>query len=374
MLLWPAEKTVTLTLRPRVFFEHWLSTAPAPTQDDALRWVFAIGGSGGTWALDGRDGSWRVEMMPLDNGDCRIELDSPADLAALASDPLEGQRLYWQGRLRARGRVEALERLPRLLSPDRPEAASQDGYYHALARLLPSQRFVFMNHGYDDGTQVALEPQDEIWRYPIQMLLHVLAGEELGGRRVLDVGCGRGGSAAFLARNGASSIVVGLDRCKEAVARCVATHCAPQLHFLCGDAMALPFHDEAFDVVINIESSHCYSSRAGFFVEVARVLRPGGAFCYADNFVPEDLAAADEALRSTPGLRVRHARDITAEVERGIVLGRQRFADLLDGMRDDFEGNAAIIDNLLFTVNEEIPRRYRAREWLYHSFHAVKAA
>ena len=104
------------------------------------------------------------------------------------------------------------------------------------------------------------------------------------------------------------------------------------------------------------------------------MLRPGGAFCYADNFAPEDVAPTEEALRCTPGLCLQRARDITGEVERGIALGRERFAELVDAMRGDAEGNAAIIDNLLLTVNQEMPRHYRAREWLYRSFHAVKAA
>jgi len=46
------------------------------------------------------------------------------------------------------------------------------------------------------------------------------------------------------------------------------------LEYLVMDAEDLTFEDESFDSVVNIESSHCYSSRKVFFDNVHRVLRP----------------------------------------------------------------------------------------------------
>ena len=47
-----------------------------------------------------------------------------------------------------------------------------------------------------------------------------------------------------------------------------------------GDAQDLPFPDESFDAVINVEASHIYPNFERFLGEVARVLRPGGHFLY----------------------------------------------------------------------------------------------
>jgi SAM-dependent methyltransferase len=52
--------------------------------------------------------------------------------------------------------------------------------------------------------------------------------------------------------------------------------------FVKGDAESLSFDPGRFDVVINIESSHCYGSMETFLANVRRVLRYGGCFLYAD--------------------------------------------------------------------------------------------
>jgi SAM-dependent methyltransferase len=76
--------------------------------------------------------------------------------------------------------------------------------------------------------------------------------------------------------------VVGVDFSPEAVSFCNRHRIVPGLRFTEGDAEALPFPDASFDAVLNVESSHCYGSMAGFLSEVHRVLRPGGAFLFAD--------------------------------------------------------------------------------------------
>jgi fatty-acid O-methyltransferase len=54
------------------------------------------------------------------------------------------------------------------------------------------------------------------------------------------------------------------------------------LDFVQGDAQNLHFPDQSFDAVINVEGSHIYPNFERFLGEVARVLRPGGHFLYAD--------------------------------------------------------------------------------------------
>ena len=49
-----------------------------------------------------------------------------------------------------------------------------------------------------------------------------------------------------------------------------------------GNAERLPFNDETFDVVLNVESSHLYTRRVNFVREVHRVLKTGGFLCTAD--------------------------------------------------------------------------------------------
>jgi ubiquinone/menaquinone biosynthesis C-methylase UbiE len=46
-----------------------------------------------------------------------------------------------------------------------------------------------------------------------------------------------------------------------------------------GDAQNLPFPDQSFDAVINVEASHIYPEFERFVGEVARVLPPEGIPC-----------------------------------------------------------------------------------------------
>jgi ubiquinone/menaquinone biosynthesis C-methylase UbiE len=89
------------------------------------------------------------------------------------------------------------------------------------------------------------------------------------------------------------------------------------LDFIQGDAGNLPFADAAFDVVINVEASHCYPDFPRFLTEVARVLKPGGHFLYADFRFRDGIAAWEEALAQGP-LHLESCEDIGACVIRGM--------------------------------------------------------
>jgi ubiquinone/menaquinone biosynthesis C-methylase UbiE len=79
----------------------------------------------------------------------------------------------------------------------------------------------------------------------------------------------------------------------------------------------LPFSDASFDVVINVEASHCYPYFPGFLKEVARVLKPGGSLLYADFRFHYEYLEWMKDIEASP-LLVERTRDITDEVGRGM--------------------------------------------------------
>jgi SAM-dependent methyltransferase len=95
------------------------------------------------------------------------------------------------------------------------------------------------------------------------------------------------------------------------------------LEFVQGDAENLPFADQSFDAVINVEASHCYPNFPRFLAEVARVLRPGGHFLYADFRFRERWNEWETALAAAP-LKKLSERNINAEVLRGLERNTQR--------------------------------------------------
>lgn len=184
----------------------------------------------------------------------------------------------------------------------------------------------FMNYGFafeHERDAPKIRPEDEAERYCAQLYHVVAAQSDLRGRRVLDIGSGRGGGASYVHRYRGPAETVGCDFTQRAIDFCARVYAgSPGLSFRRGDAMDLPFGAAEFDAVLNVESSHCYPDRAAFLAEVFRVLRPGGHFLHAD-FTPPRTDPAAERLRvgadlAAAGFAKPRLRDITADILRGL--------------------------------------------------------
>ncbi len=189
------------------------------------------------------------------------------------------------------------------------------GVYNILSWSWRDEAWRFMNYGFlpKDGT-FALNPQDEEERAFIGLYHQAVTGLHLEGARVLEVGAGRGGGSRYIARYHAPASVVGLDYSPATVrlARKLNRDTAA-LSFEIGDAEKLPFADGSMDIVVNIESSHCYGDVAAFAREVSRVLAPGGWFTFADMRSKPMLADLDRQL-AAPGLQLMREDDLSAGV------------------------------------------------------------
>lgn len=106
------------------------------------------------------------------------------------------------------------------------------------------------------------------------------------GERVLDAGCGIGGSSIWLAENrGAqvTGITLSPEQANMAHANAKRRKVAERTDFQIADYCATGFADGSFDVVWGLESV-CYSlNKLDFIREAYRVLRPGGRLVTADG-------------------------------------------------------------------------------------------
>lgn len=99
------------------------------------------------------------------------------------------------------------------------------------------------------------------------------------GERVLDVGCGTGIVARRAApRVGADGEVVGLDLNEGMLrtARQASTDIDSPIAWQVGDALDLPYGDEAFDVVFCQQSLQFFPDQSKALGEMHRVLKPDG--------------------------------------------------------------------------------------------------
>jgi sarcosine/dimethylglycine N-methyltransferase len=111
------------------------------------------------------------------------------------------------------------------------------------------------------------------------------------GQHVLDVGAGVGGPARRMAhKHGASVWGVELSKsvCETAVALTALVRLQDRVQFKQGSALALPFADGAFDVVVMQHVAMQIAEKERLFGECVRVLNGGGVLALHEIFAGED--------------------------------------------------------------------------------------
>jgi SAM-dependent methyltransferase len=203
-------------------------------------------------------------------------------------------------------------------------------WYPFLTRQLRGEAVVFLNYAFEEEPPmgIPLLPEEESNRACVQLYHHVASQVPLRGKEIVEVSCGHGGGAAYVARTFFPQCYTALDLNPEAIRFCQEHHRTNGLVFQQGEAEHLPFESKTFDAVINVEASHCYADFSLFLAEVARVLRPGGQFLYADFRFAENHAEWEQALAKCP-LHIQRTRIINAEVLRGMDRNSARSHELI---------------------------------------------
>ncbi|MGH9630276.1 MAG: class I SAM-dependent methyltransferase [Bryobacteraceae bacterium] len=194
-------------------------------------------------------------------------------------------------------------------------------FYDAVNKQLNASEVgsfsYFLNYGYapdhnPQHTAVQL-PEHYLHKNCVRLVLELVGHYPLANKRVLDVGCGRGGTIHVLRKFYNPGWIAGVDLSSVAVRFCKAAHGDTGAEFAESDAERLPFRDASFDAVTNVESSHSYPVRTRFYAEVWRVLAPGGWFHYTDLLTGQDWNHAEAELTAL-GFMTEARREITSNV------------------------------------------------------------
>ena len=292
--------------------------------------------------------------------------------------PEQRSRLTTLLKARARGRDPSTTAegtrpdIPLILDTTAPEdisavKASYRQFYDAVSSQLNASVFgkhsFFLNYGYvpDGSPEYAVVglPDHYINKNSVKLVLEVVGDCAVDGRRVLDVGCGRGGTLYTLKTFFDPDTLTGLDLSSAAIEFDRTAHGDARTSFHVGDAEHLPFADECFDVVTNIESSHSYPNIHRFYSEVSRVLRPGGHFLYTDALATRQFATS-RAYLDHLGFELDRDRDIT----RNVLLSCDEVAESRVQAFDS-RNDQQLMQNFLATPGSQVYEDLRSGLWEY---------
>lgn len=192
-----------------------------------------------------------------------------------------------------------------VLSRERTDEDLKDGiafFYDRSSKLWEDVWGEHMHHGYyipedrTDHVQAQIDLIDEVLKW---------SGVDDGEppKRVVDVGCGIGGSSRHIVRKYEGSTAQGLTLSPYQAGRgnelAKEQGLADRASFQVADALNMPFDDSSFDLVWSLESGEHMPDKAKFVGELMRVAAPGGrlivvTWCHRDLELGEPCLSEKE--------------------------------------------------------------------------------
>jgi SAM-dependent methyltransferase len=138
----------------------------------------------------------------------------------------------------------------------------------------------------------------------VRRLVETIADELPVDGDVLDVGNGLGEQDPVIAATAETRTLVAVNITFSQLIAGKRRLAEARAHGVNADATRLPLRDASFDGVISVEAAFHFSSRAAFFAEAIRVLRPGGVLTMSDvatarlPLTPAEAVAAFTQMRA----------------------------------------------------------------------------
>uniref|UniRef100_A0A0N5BAU4 Methyltransf_11 domain-containing protein n=1 Tax=Strongyloides papillosus TaxID=174720 RepID=A0A0N5BAU4_STREA len=147
---------------------------------------------------------------------------------------------------------------------------------------------------------------------------------KLGNKTLLEVGCGHAGGLRWIKRSHPEiGEIYGIDIVT------VEDWRGKTGKIIQGNAEKIPFIDEQFDILLNIESSHLYKNFPAFVKEAYRVLKPNSYVVWADLRFANEIREKCFNIFENVGFKLIQVEDITKQVLNGMEVTSKRYDELL---------------------------------------------
>jgi tocopherol O-methyltransferase len=210
--------------------------------------------------------------------------------------------------------------------------------------------------------------------------------------KVLDAGCGIGGSSIYLAKNiGCKVHGITLSKKQSETARLLAqtNDVSHLVEFSHANYLETCFDDNSFDIVWAIESFGSASDKSLFFKEMKRILKPGGKILFADTFKPKtydisenktmqimlngwaisDIVSIEEleSLSNKFNFEVTQIKDVTSKIKKSV--NKIYYASILGFFGTkiyNFFKKASYFSRIHYTTGFAQKKAYKKGDWGYY--------
>ena len=228
-------------------------------------------------------------------------------------------------------------------------------YYDTTLDLYEELWGEHVHHGYwDPGERPGINGADR--HAATDRLVHELVAyaDIQPGSKILDIGCGIGGPALYLAGKldcTVDGVTLSAAQAARANEKAQEAGVADRAHFHQLDGLHTGYPDNSYDVVWAVESLMHIEDRPAFFAEVMRLLRPGGTLAVATWSV-RDGALDDEERELVRQILHHQVMPSFSSLEEHVRMGVEagfaevEFVDWSDAVANSWDPDFALIQQI----------------------------
>lgn len=173
-----------------------------------------------------------------------------------------------------------------------------------LGNLLGRKR-KFMNLGYVGKSSPKIKPIDSKDAHHISLymkMLDMVPGIHENAKTIsaIEIGCGRGGGCYVMKNYYQIPDITAVDLSSANIK--LASKFVPEVNFIADDAVTFTT-EKKFDIILNLESSHRYSSRLAFFKKVESMMKTDACFVFGDMIRKHELEEVEKMFQES-GLKI----------------------------------------------------------------------